>query len=181
MDAKPGGDVLHTPTSISGNLMASFRIRVRSETETARAASVLAAYLHEGDVVLLDGALGAGKTTFVKSVGYALNSSDEITSPTFGIAHFYDTGHGRLVHVDTYRLGSLAEFRDLGLEEYLPTSIALIEWGSIVSSDFRRALNIQIATIPGGLEDEREFVFQSDNVRWSDDLESIATELGQDL
>jgi len=181
MDAKPVGDVLRTPTSATGTFMACFRIHVRSETETARVASVLAAYLREGDVVLLDGALGSGKTSFVKSVGQALNSSDVITSPTFGIAHFYDTARGRLIHVDTYRLSSLAEFRDLGLEEYLPTSIGLIEWGSAVRNDFRHALNIQIDAIPGGDDGERELTLQSDDIRWSDDLESIALELGRKL
>ncbi len=158
--------------------MTSFSLHARSEADTAKAATALAEQLRAGDVVLLDGALGAGKTTFVQSVARALGATDAVTSPTFGIAHFYETAHGRVIHVDTYRLESLAEFRDLGLDEYLPDAIGLIEWGAAVAEDFRHALHVKIETVPGGSEDERRLSFQSGSARWADSLTLMARDLG---
>ena len=153
--------------------MAAVHIKARNEADTAKAAVALAAHLRAGDVVLLDGALGAGKTSFVKAVAEALGTIDAVTSPTFGIAHFYETARGRVIHVDTYRLESLAEFRDLGLDEYLPDSIGLIEWGSAVSEDFRHALQMKIETVPGGADDERVLTLRSDNARWDEVLNAV--------
>ena len=85
--------------------------------------------LRAGDVVLLHGELGAGKTTFTQGVGRALGI-DELTSPTFVIAKIYP-GATPLVHVDAYRLigQELAIFDDLDLESRIPQSITIIEWG----------------------------------------------------
>jgi tRNA threonylcarbamoyladenosine biosynthesis protein TsaE len=86
--------------------------------------------LRAGDVLLLRGELGAGKTTFTQGVGHALGV-DEMTSPTFVIAKIYP-GAIPLVHVDAYRLigQELAIFDDLDLESRIPQSITIIEWGS---------------------------------------------------
>jgi tRNA threonylcarbamoyladenosine biosynthesis protein TsaE len=86
--------------------------------------------LRAGDVLLLRGELGAGKTTFTQGVGHALGF-DEMTSPTFVIAKIYP-GAIPLVHVDAYRLigQELAIFDDLDLESRIPQSITIIEWGS---------------------------------------------------
>jgi tRNA threonylcarbamoyladenosine biosynthesis protein TsaE len=86
--------------------------------------------LRAGDVLLLRGELGAGKTTFTQGVGHALGV-DEMTSPTFVIAKIYP-GVIPLVHVDAYRLigQELAIFDDLDLESRIPQSITVIEWGS---------------------------------------------------
>ena len=86
--------------------------------------------LQAGDVVLLRGELGAGKTTFTQGVGRALGI-EEITSPTFVIAKIYQSATP-LVHVDAYRLigSAFASFDDLDLESRIQTSITLIEWGS---------------------------------------------------
>lgn len=153
--------------------MTSFQFKARSEADTAKVAVSLAGHLRAGDVVLLDGALGVGKTRFVRAVAEAMGATDAVTSPTFGIAHFYETAHGRVIHVDTYRLESLAEFRDLGLDEYLPDSIGLIEWGDAVSEDFRQALRVEIKTVPGGADDERRLTLMSNNPRWAEVLEAI--------
>lgn len=153
--------------------MTSFQFKVQSEADTAKVARSLAAHLRVGDVVLLDGALGAGKTRFVRAVAEALGTTNAVTSPTFGIAHFYETAHGRVIHVDTYRLESLAEFRDLGLDDYLLDSIGLIEWGEAVSEDFRHALRVRIETVAGGADDERTLILGSDNPRWSEALDAV--------
>jgi tRNA threonylcarbamoyladenosine biosynthesis protein TsaE len=85
--------------------------------------------LQAGDLILLRGELGAGKTTFTQGVGRALGIA-EITSPTFVITKIYPAPVP-LVHVDAYRLigNELATFDDLDLESWIPTSITLVEWG----------------------------------------------------
>ena len=86
--------------------------------------------LKAGDVILLNGELGAGKTTLVRGIGLALGIAP-ITSPTFVISKIY-TGDIPLVHVDAYRLigNELALFDDLDLESRIPQSITIIEWGT---------------------------------------------------
>jgi tRNA threonylcarbamoyladenosine biosynthesis protein TsaE len=89
----------------------------------------LASQLKAGDLVLLSGPLGAGKTALTQGIGQALGI-ENITSPTFVISRIHD-GKIRLVHVDAYRLQgeAIAIFDDLDLESYLATSITVVEWG----------------------------------------------------
>ena len=89
----------------------------------------LGAMLRAGDLVLLTGPLGAGKTTLVQGLGAALGVRGPVTSPTFVIARVHPslTGGPSLVHVDAYRLGGLAEVDDLDLD--LSGSVTVVEWG----------------------------------------------------
>jgi tRNA threonylcarbamoyladenosine biosynthesis protein TsaE len=98
--------------------MSSFTVVSRGAEQTARIASVLAPRLTGGDAVLLTGDLAAGKTTFVKATVAALGADDVVTSPTFTLAQFYPSGRVPVLHIDTYRLADLAEYRDLGLDEH---------------------------------------------------------------
>jgi tRNA threonylcarbamoyladenosine biosynthesis protein TsaE len=83
-----------------------------------------------GDLVILSGDLGAGKTTFVQGMGAELGVTDQVTSPTFVIARVYPTSTGvDLVHVDAYRLGSTLELDDLDLDSDLDSAITVVEWG----------------------------------------------------
>ena len=83
-----------------------------------------------GDLVILSGDLGAGKTTFVQGMGAGLGITEQITSPTFVIARVYPTPSGSdLVHVDAYRLGSSLELDDLDLDSDLDSAITVVEWG----------------------------------------------------
>jgi tRNA threonylcarbamoyladenosine biosynthesis protein TsaE len=83
-----------------------------------------------GDLVILSGDLGAGKTTFVQGMGAGLGVTDQVTSPTFVIARVYPTSTGvDLVHVDAYRLGSTLELDDLDLDSDLDSAITVVEWG----------------------------------------------------
>lgn len=89
----------------------------------------LAALLRAGDVVLLNGELGAGKTTLTRGLGAALGARGAVTSPTFVLARTHPTASGvPLVHVDAYRLGTAAEVDDLDLD--LDGSITVVEWGA---------------------------------------------------
>lgn len=93
----------------------------------------LAAILRAGDLVILDGPLGAGKTVLVQGIGAGLGVLGEVTSPTFVIARVHRPApHGRglpLVHVDAYRLSSLAEVDDLDLDTGLDEAVTVVEWG----------------------------------------------------
>lgn len=91
----------------------------------------VAAVLREGDLVVLTGGLGAGKTTLAQGIGEGLGVRGGITSPTFVIARVHPSTHGgpALVHVDAYRLGSIEEVDDLDLDASLDASVTVVEWG----------------------------------------------------
>jgi tRNA threonylcarbamoyladenosine biosynthesis protein TsaE len=89
----------------------------------------LAAVLQPGDLVLLSGPLGAGKTTLAQGIGAGLGVAGPVVSPTFVIARVHPDGRIPLVHVDAYRLSSIAEVDDLDLDASLEESVTLVEWG----------------------------------------------------
>ncbi|WP_338077604.1 tRNA (adenosine(37)-N6)-threonylcarbamoyltransferase complex ATPase subunit type 1 TsaE [Brevibacterium zhoupengii] len=95
-------------------------------------AEALAGHLRAGDLLILSGNLGAGKTTFTQSLGRALGVTGRITSPTFVIAREHpSSGDGpALVHVDAYRLSDAEELGDLDLDSELEESITVVEWGA---------------------------------------------------
>jgi tRNA threonylcarbamoyladenosine biosynthesis protein TsaE len=97
--------------------------------ETEALGAQLAAELQPGDVVLVRGELGTGKTTLVRGAAQALGVSDPVTSPTFGIGHRYRGAKATVAHLDLYRLAGL-EREDPGLlEDYVgPDSVAFVEW-----------------------------------------------------
>ncbi len=104
-----------------------------SAEQTRELAAAVAGLVEEGDVVVLAGDLGAGKTAFVQGFGAALGVIDRITSPTFTLAHRYQ---GRLTvhHLDVYRLEHLDQVVDLDLPELLDgDDVCVIEWGDTIS------------------------------------------------
>ena len=104
----------------------------RSADETRGLAAAIADLARPGDLVLLAGDLGAGKTAFAQGFGRGLGVTEQITSPTFTLAQQYD-GRLRLHHLDVYRLDQLADVAGLGLAELLDDGGAvLIEWGDSI-------------------------------------------------
>ena len=100
-------------------------VTVRSVEETWALAAELAKRLKPGDVLCLEGDLGAGKTTFTQGLAAAMGVPGRVTSPTFCIVQ----EHGKLVHMDLYRLSSEAEVLDLGWEDFLDRgAILAVEW-----------------------------------------------------
>jgi tRNA threonylcarbamoyladenosine biosynthesis protein TsaE len=98
----------------------------------------LAALLRPGDLVVLTGPLGAGKTTLVQGIGRGLHVRGPVTSPTFVIARVHPALDGTgpaLVHADAYRLGSRAEVDDLDLDADLGSSVTVVEWGEGLVED----------------------------------------------
>ncbi len=105
-----------------------------SPADTLAVGRRLAGILMPGDVVLLVGRLGAGKTLVAAGIGQGLGVDQPVTSPTFVLMRSYD-GFLPLHHVDVYRLGSTAEFDDLDLFGRSDEGVVLIEWGNAVSGE----------------------------------------------
>ena len=107
-------------------------ITSQSVDETIAVGSEFALRLRGGDVIALDGDLGAGKTHFVKGLAAGLGYSGEVTSPTFNLVHEYRGSALTLYHFDFYRLKKAAELTGIGFEEYLedPAGVSVIEWAS---------------------------------------------------
>jgi tRNA threonylcarbamoyladenosine biosynthesis protein TsaE len=106
--------------------------QTQSPEETLALGRRLAAILSPGDVVLLDGRLGTGKTLFTSGIAQGLGIAGPVASPTFVIARVYRDGVLPLVHADVYRLGSILEFEDLDLEDTAANGVLVIEWGEAI-------------------------------------------------
>lgn len=126
----------------------AFRLGVPTPEAMAALGARLAAVLRAGDLVLLSGPLGAGKTTLVRGLGAAMGIRGAVTSPTFVIARVHPSlvGGPALVHADAYRLGGLAELDDLDLDADLDTAVTVIEWGTGVAEALANSrLEVRIA------------------------------------
>ncbi len=106
-----------------------------NEKETIALAENLTKYLEPGMTILLEGDLGAGKTTFTKGIGAGLGIQRIIKSPTYTIVREYQEGKYPLYHIDLYRLEE-SEVADLGLDEYFDGSgLSVVEWASVAPTD----------------------------------------------
>lgn len=105
-----------------------------SPAETEEVGKRFGETLRKGDVVLLIGELGAGKTTFVRGVAQGTGSHAPVASPTFQLVRIYP-GRVQLAHVDLYRVENSAELRDLGLEELAGQGAVVVEWGERLEVD----------------------------------------------
>lgn len=109
---------------------------IGSVEETYALASDVAEQLHGGETILLEGDLGAGKTTFTKGLAKALGVKDEVTSPTFTILNVYEDGRLKLNHLDMYRVESADELEELGIEDcFDDESVTVIEWNKFERFD----------------------------------------------
>ncbi len=130
-----------------------------SENETRRIAADFARLLHAGDVVVLRGELGAGKTVVVKAIAKALGYDGPVTSPSFTLLNVYYTPKFSIYHFDFYRIQSEAEAIGIGADEYIyGDGICLIEWPEKVESllpDYYYEFSIRIPDFTGD-PDRRE-------------------------
>ena len=121
--------------------------RTDSPEETLALGRRLSSVLRPGDVVLLGGRLGTGKTLLTAGIADGLGVPDPIVSPTFVIARVYLDGFLPLVHADVYRLSSILEFEDLDLEETAARGVLVVEWGEAIEdavSPDRLVIEIEI-------------------------------------
>ena len=149
-------------------------LRATSLADTSAIAAALAELCRPGDLIVLSGEMGAGKTAFAKGFGAALGVTEPITSPTFTLVHTYDIapdrGHGAkaLHHADLYRLDRTAEIADLALEELAEyQGIVLVEWGDVADALFGDHLEVHLEPdlFDDGVGDDDAFDGISDGAR----------------
>ncbi len=129
-------------------------IETRAPEETERAGAELAATLSPGDVVLVSGELGAGKTTFVRGALRARGVTEAITSPTFVVGALYEGADGSLAHLDLYRLAGLDDEDPGLLDPYFgPQVVTFVEWPERAESEAAvggRAIARRVTLAPAG-------------------------------
>ncbi len=141
-----------------------------SKEETRSLGKVLSSFLEPGHVVLLEGDLGAGKTTFVGGVAEGLNVKEDVISPTFNIMKCYFHGTLPLYHIDAYRLEG--QNIEIGLDEYIEGDGAcFIEWPQFIAPLIPDE-KLEIILINKG-ENERSITFKSDTSRFIDIIERL--------
>ncbi|GLX04024.1 MULTISPECIES: tRNA (adenosine(37)-N6)-threonylcarbamoyltransferase complex ATPase subunit type 1 TsaE [Microbispora] len=148
--------------------MTTAEFRATTAEETRALGARLAALLAPGDLVVLSGPLGAGKTTLVQGIAEGLKVRGPITSPTFVIARVHPSlsGGPALVHADAYRLGGTLEVDDLDLDASLEESVTVVEWGEgLVEglSDDRLEVHVE----RGAEGEERRVRVTGAGPRWS--------------
>jgi tRNA threonylcarbamoyladenosine biosynthesis protein TsaE len=140
-------------------------VSTSSAAETRGLAAALAELARPGDLLLLVGDLGAGKTAFTQGFGAALGVTDPITSPTFTLARVY-RGRLEMNHLDVYRISQLDEVLDLGLQELLDgDAVTLIEWGDVIAPALAAdELEVRFEFGPG--DDDRVITLTPVGARW---------------
>ena len=132
--------------------------------ETEQFAYDFARKLKGGEIITLDGDLGAGKTAFVRGLARGLEIMDNVSSPTFTIVNEYRHGRIPVFHFDVYRISSSEELYDLGWDDYVnANAVIVMEWACIVSDIFEEEpIRIQINKIPTLGEDIREITIEGE-------------------
>ncbi len=145
------------------------KLQVRDADEMHALGIRIGKKLQAGDLVVLVGPLGAGKTTLTRGVGEALGAIGNVSSPTFVIArtHKRESGEAPMVHVDAYRLGSADELDDLDID--FPNSIVLVEWGKgMLDGISENLLEVAIERDHTGESETREVTVTGIGERWSE-------------
>lgn len=148
----------------------------RSPEQTRRIGARLGKALHTGDLICLQGELGAGKTTLVQGVAQGWDSVDLVSSPTFILVNEYRRAGGReLFHMDAYRLESAAEAAELDLDSMLAEGALIVEWPERIETILpHHELRIEMETVA---EEQRQMRFKARGIRY----DHILAELRQTL
>ncbi len=152
-------------------------LRTDSAESTQALAVALAELVQGGDLVVLAGDLGAGKTCFAQGFGRGLGIADRITSPTFTLARQYE-GRLRLHHLDVYRFDAMAEIDDVGLDELLDDqrAVTLIEWGDAIMPALPNDL-LELRLTLGEGDDDRHIALRMVGPRWAARSRALSTAL----
>ena len=145
----------------------NLRARTDGPDATRSLAAAVAGLVEAGDVLLLAGELGAGKTAFTQGFGLGLGITDVITSPTFTLARQYEGTSLALHHLDVYRLERFSELADVGLSELVDSGgVVVVEWGDAVAPALPNDY-LQITLAYGDDDDERHLDLRCVGARWS--------------
>ena len=149
--------------------------RTTDVNETRALAGALAELARSGDLVLLSGDLGAGKTAFAQGFGKGLGVTEPITSPTFTLAREYQGERLRLHHLDVYRMEAMAEVFDVDLPELLDDdAVVLIEWGEAIAPAVP-ADYLEVALRLGDGDDDRMVELRPIGPSWAGRPKAVAT------
>ena len=158
--------------------MYKINIKSNNTTDTLKLGQSLSKLLSKGDIVVLSGELGSGKTKFVEGFLQNYGLENEISSPTFNIVNEYSSSDTYIYHFDVYRLEDSDEFYAIGGDEYFDKGICLIEWGELIQDVMPHDyIHIKITK---DLSDEniRLFSFEvNDNSKYIDMLNTFKEEL----
>ena len=154
-------------------------MRIATDADMRDLGRRLAALLRPGDLVILAGPLGAGKTTLVQGIGAGLGVRGPVTSPTFVIARVHPVVSGSgpaLVHADAYRLGSIGEVDDLDLDTDAAGAVTVVEWGSGLAEGLAED-RLEISIEPDSDGDVRTVRLTGHGGRWHAVLADVADSL----
>jgi len=150
----------------------TLQVRTASVEETRDVGAAVAGLARPGDVIVLAGDLGAGKTAFVQGFGRGLGISERITSPTFTLVHVYE-GRLPIHHLDVYRLDQVQEALDLGLAEMLDDGgVVLVEWGDAILPVLPHDL-LEVRLTLGDGDDDRALAVRSVGQSWAGRLDHL--------
>lgn len=159
-------------------------VRATGADQTRAVGAALARHCRPGDVLLVAGGLGAGKTTFAQGFGTGLGVAEPVTSPTFALVREYRAGAGPVAtffHADVFRLDHLREIADLGLGELVEEGgVALVEWGDVaepVLGPGALAVRLELAGEDRGCDEVRRITLGPPPKTWSDRWAGLADAL----
>jgi tRNA threonylcarbamoyladenosine biosynthesis protein TsaE len=163
--------------------VAAWEIVTRSPAETVAIGNALGGHLQDGDVVLLHGDLGAGKTTLAKGIAAALGVGDVVSSPSFSLVNEYDTTSAvavsRLFHLDLYRLRAGEDLASIGFNDLMASAdgVMLVEWPERAATVLpERFLLIEMETV-GFSQRRMRFVPSPDDDVWLDRFQRLRSNL----
>ena len=156
----------------------SAELPLRDEAHTRHLAAALGAHLRPGDVILLSGDIGAGKTAFARAlIGSLQEAPEDVPSPTFTLVQVYDTRRGEVWHADLYRIARVSEIEELGLSEAFAAAICLIEWPDRLG-DLTPPGALDLTLTAGPEDDTRIARLSWADPRWSAPVGEVVAALG---
>jgi tRNA threonylcarbamoyladenosine biosynthesis protein TsaE len=142
------------------------RLTAHSTDDTRDIATTIAMLVRAGDMIVLIGEMGSGKTTFSQHFAHTLGVTEPVTSPTFNLLHNYVGGRLQLHHADLYRLERTGELDDLGLTELQEAGgVMLVEWGDVVGEALGTGLIVKLA-VPENADTESSVTVRQIEIDW---------------
>ena len=142
------------------------RLTAHSTDDTRDIATTIAMLVRAGDMIVLIGEMGSGKTTFSQHFAHTLGVTEPVTSPTFNLLHNYVGGRLQLHHADLYRLERTGELDDLGLTELQEAGgVMLVEWGDVVGEVLGTGLIVKLA-VPENADTESSVTVRQIEIDW---------------